>query len=155
MGLANAIAAAPNRLYKAIRHPAAKDAAELATSDQGFEVLDGHKYALLTTFKRDGDGVPTPVWFVVVDDKVLLHSEATGYKVKRARNDPRALIGPCTGRGKPLGPMIEGKARILSEQEGEEAERALGSKYGLGRRLYEGSGDAMGVDSVYLEVSAE
>ena len=55
-------------------------------------------------------------------------------------------------RGKPLGPSIEGTARVAGPDEKEHAEAAIQSNYGLGRRLYESAADAVGGDEAYVEV---
>jgi uncharacterized protein len=120
----------------------------------GFHHLQGHKYCILVTYKRDGEAVPTPVWFGLAGGKVHVRSDADTAKVKRIRNDPRARVGPCTARGKPLGGPAEGRARVLDELSNiEAAEAALKANYGLGRRLYERAGGALGVKAVYLEVT--
>jgi uncharacterized protein len=120
----------------------------------GFEHLRGHKYCLLVSYKRSGEAVPTPVWFGLGDGKVYVRSEANVAKVKRIRNHPQVRLAPCTVRGKPLGPPADGRARVL-EQPGDEqeAEVALQANYGLGRKLYEGAGGALGTETVYLEIA--
>ncbi len=120
----------------------------------GFEQLRGHKYCLLVTYKRSGEAVPTPVWFGLGDEELYVRSEADVAKVKRIRNHPQVRIAPCTVRGRPLGSPAEGRARVL-EQRGEEqeAEAALRANYGLGRKLYEGVGGALGTGTVYLEIT--
>lgn len=121
---------------------------------RGFEHLLGHKYCLLVTYRRSGEAVPTPVWFGLDDRKLYARSERDVAKVKRIRNDPRVRVAPCTVRGKPLGPPAEGRARVLDEPEDEQkAEVALSANYGLGRTVYERAGDALGAETVYLEIA--
>ena len=121
---------------------------------QGFEHLQGHKYCLLVTYRRSGEAVPTPVWFGLHDQKLYVRSERAVAKVKRIRNDPRVRVAPCTVRGKPLGPPVEGRARVLDQPGDEqEAEAALNANYGLGRKIYEGAGSALGGETVYLEIT--
>ena len=116
--------------------------------------MRGHKYCLLVTYKRSGEAVPTPVWFGLGDGKLYVRSEASVAKVKRIRNDPRIRAAPCTARGKPLGAPAEGRARVLDQHDDSElAEMTLKANYGLGRKLYEGAGEALGVDTVYLEIT--
>ena len=116
--------------------------------------MRGHKYCLLVTYKRRGEAVPTPVWFGLADGKLYVRSEANVAKVKRIRNDLHVRVAPCTARGKPLGPPAEGQARVLDEPSDEaKAEAALQANYGLGRKVYEGAGGALGVKAVYLEIT--
>jgi uncharacterized protein len=116
--------------------------------------MNAHKYALLVTFRRDGTAVPTPVWFALLDDRHLVtRTEARTAKVRRIRSDPRVRVFPCDPRGKPLGPGVEGIARISqAREECERAEAALDRHYGRTRRIYERlMADERGL--VYLEVT--
>ena len=56
------------------------------------------KYLSLTSFRRDGTGVATPVWFVEADGRLLVETDASSYKVRRIRRDPQVTIAPCTAR---------------------------------------------------------
>jgi PPOX class probable F420-dependent enzyme len=143
------IADASNRLYLRIRHPKAWDAE--TSKEQGFESLRGHKYMLLHSYKRSGEAVPTPLWFGLNGGKLYFRSYSDAVKLRRIRNNPRVLVGPCDVRGKPEAPMVEGRARILPPDEEAKAERAIQSNYGLFRRIYEGS-FAMRVAGTYVEV---
>jgi len=142
-----------DRLFDRMRHREAFAVREAATS--GFDHLRGHKYALLTTFRRSGEAVPTPVWFGLGDDgRVYVRSEADVGKVKRIRNGGRVLVAPCSVRGRPKGPAAEGRARVLPPEEDDRAEAALQGNYGLGRKVYEGVGERMtGIQTVYLEIT--
>lgn len=128
--------------------------ADTTTHVQDFSSLRGHKYGLLSTFRKTGEAVPTPVWFGLADGKVYIRTEAGVGKVKRIRREPRVLIAPCTFRGRPLGPSSEGSARILGPDESEHAERAIAAKYGLERRLYEGTvSRLLYPELLYIEVA--
>jgi PPOX class probable F420-dependent enzyme len=144
---------ASNRFYLRIRHPDAFKAAHDAARAKDFGVMDGASYCLLTTFKRSGEPVPTPVWFGVADGKLYFHTEGEIGKIKRIRNEGRVLVGPCTMRGKPKGPMVEARARVLPHEDEERAEAAIQSNYGLGRRIYEHGGERLvDIPMVYVEV---
>lgn len=148
------MASSLSRFYDSVRHPSAATLATERATVSDFEHLRGHKYCLLVTYKRDGEPVATPVWFGLAGGRVYVRSESDGAKVKRIRNDPRARVGPCTARGKPLGPPAEGRARVLDDRADiRSAEAALEANYGLGRKLYERAGGALGIDAVYLEVT--
>jgi PPOX class probable F420-dependent enzyme len=152
MSIAERVTGAQNRFYLRIRDPKAwhPDLAEGAT---GLEALQGHKYCLLTTFRRSGEPVPTPVWFGIAAGRLYFRSEADVGKIKRIRNQGRVLLAPCNVRGKPLGPAVEGQARVLAADEEEKAESALVANYGLFRKLYEGVAMNLGPAGVYVEVA--
>src|SRR3954449_11980756 len=102
------------RMYDRFRHSSAFAAAARPGTARDFAGFSESEYAALVTFRRDGTAVPTPVWFALVDDRhFVARTEERTAKVRRIRRDPRARIFPCDPRGKPLGPGIEGTARIL------------------------------------------
>jgi uncharacterized protein len=148
------ITAVTDFFYLRMRHRDAWNsaAAETIAPEHGFESLRGHKYCLLTTFRKSGKPVPTPVWFGLGDGKTYLRSEAAVGKVKRIRSNPRVRVAPCTFRGKPLGSPVEGRARVLAPNESERAERAIAANYGLFRKLYERAGNRLPTDFLYIEV---
>jgi uncharacterized protein len=141
-------------IYNRSRHKAAFEVAVQSGTAADFTAMHGHKYALLVTFRRDRTAVPTPVWFALLDDShFVTRTEARTGKVRRVRADPRARAFPCDPRGKPLGPGVEGTARILqTPEECHRAEAALDRRYGRPRRIYERlMTDEPGM--VYLEVT--
>ncbi|GAA5047300.1 hypothetical protein HNP84_000398 [Thermocatellispora tengchongensis] len=73
--------------------------------------------ALLTSFRRDGTGVGTPVGISVGDGVAHFTTRAKTWKVKRMARDPRVTLAPCTKTGKVLGATVEGTARRLSDDE--------------------------------------
>jgi len=63
------------------------------------DIVDA-KYVLLTTFRKNGDAVGTPVWIVALPDGTGgFTTEATSGKVKRIRNNPNVTLQPCSVRG--------------------------------------------------------
>jgi PPOX class probable F420-dependent enzyme len=145
-----------DRFYDRMRDPAAQAAASAAPTAHDFAALRGTKYCLLVTHRRSGEPVPTPVWFGLdAEGRLYVRSVADAWKVKRVRADPRVLVAPATQRGKPIGPLAAGRARVLPAAEEAHAEQALKSNYGLGRALYEGMSGPLGVDTVYLEVTPQ
>ena len=95
--------------------------------------LRGHKYVSLTTFRKNGVGVKTPVWFAEDGGLIYVMTRGDSVKVKRIRNNPDVRIAPCTIRGKITGPDFAGHARILTEEEWEPARRAIRAKYWITR----------------------
>jgi PPOX class probable F420-dependent enzyme len=84
---------------------------------------------LLTSYRRDGMPVGTPVSLAVDGDRGFVRSPGTGYKVKRIRRDPRVEIAPCTPLGRPTGPPLAATARPLEGEEAKRAARALRRKH--------------------------
>jgi PPOX class probable F420-dependent enzyme len=89
------------------------------------EELSRHKTALLTTFRRDGTPVATPVTVVVDGERAVFRSYDKAWKVKRLRNNPEVEVAPSTAQGKPLGAAIRGRTRLLKGEEAEAARRML------------------------------
>jgi PPOX class probable F420-dependent enzyme len=94
--------------------------------------LAGERYISLTTFKRDGTPVSTPVW-VVSDDgrRLLVWSGARTWKVRRLRRDPRVLVAPSSFRGVERGARVAGRARVVPDPG---VDGLLRRKYGLLKR---------------------
>lgn len=107
----------------------------VGTMETPFQILARSSYVLLTTFRRDGTAVPTPVWVVRIGEELVVWTNPGAGKVKRIRNNPHIEIGPCSQRGKPLGRSISGRARILGADEVGAVQPALIEKYGLLARL--------------------
>ena len=113
------------------------------------------RHALIVTYRRDGAPVATPVWAAVADGRIYVRTERASGKVKRLGRDPRALIAPCSARGRPLGAALRVRGRLLSSHEEPVAERALARQYGAGRALFERTADAMRIDMAYLELTPD
>ena len=156
MSVMSRLADGSYRFYDRLRHREAFELTRAETRARDFSGLRGRKYALVVTFKRSGEAVPTPVWFGLGDDgRAYFRSEPRTAKIRRIRNDPRVLVAPANMRGRPLGPPAEGRARVLAPEENARAEAVIQSNYGLGRRLYEGPIDRSSLDVVYVEIAPE
>lgn len=108
----------------------------MSTRPSTFAPIVKGNYACLTTFRKNGAAVATPMWFAERDGVIYIYTGATSGKVKRIRNSSRVTLAPCTASGKVTGDAVEGKARIIDDpQEIACAEAALAQKYGLQRRL--------------------
>ncbi len=91
------------------------------------------KYLSLTSFKRDGTGIATPVWFVADNGHLLVETDADSYKVKRIRRDPHVRIALCDARGRLRGEPVDAEAAILPASERERVEQLLAQKYRIDR----------------------
>jgi len=95
--------------------------------------IRGQKYVSLTTFRKTGVGVPTPVWFGEEDGKLYVMTRGDMGKAKRIRNNPRVKLAPCTIRGKVTGPEFAATARVLSPEEHQRARQSINRKYWMAR----------------------
>jgi uncharacterized protein len=91
----------------------------------------------LTTFRKTGEAVTTPVWFAQSLGTIYVETHADAGKLKRLRHTARVTLAPCTYSGKVMGAVSAGKARILTEsEECAAASAALAKKYGVIRPLF-------------------
>lgn len=89
------------------------------------------RYISLETFKRDGTGVRTPVWFARLDGKLYVFTDGTSFKVKRLRRDARIRVAACNASGGIRGPWRDGRGRIVVDADLKaRAYAALAAKYG-------------------------
>jgi PPOX class probable F420-dependent enzyme len=102
--------------------------------------IQNQKYILLTTFRKNGTAVPTPVWFAQDkddkdkdNDKLYVKTRADAGKTKRIRNHPQVRVAPCNIRGKVTGPDFSASARILPPQDWPRARQAINRKYWMAR----------------------
>jgi uncharacterized protein len=104
------------------------------------ETLANSSYALVTTFRKDGRAVGTPVWIVPYQYGLGVWTVATFGKVKRIRRNPRVTVATCDVRGNDVGPAMEGRASILDDAGTEGVRAAIRRKYGfMGRMVLWGS----------------
>jgi PPOX class probable F420-dependent enzyme len=102
-----------------------------------FAAFAGQKYLNLETFKKNGQGVKTPIWFAadpardLASDNARLFAYTIGNsgKAKRIRNNGRVRIAPCDMRGNVSGEWVEAHAEILSGPDAEYGDRLLNQKY--------------------------
>jgi PPOX class probable F420-dependent enzyme len=96
--------------------------------------LADEEYVSITTFKRDGTPVATPVWVAGENGNLLVISEADSWKVKRIRRDGHVRLAPCTARGAVRGEAIDADAVL--EGDTTAVEGLLARKYGWKYRGY-------------------
>jgi PPOX class probable F420-dependent enzyme len=95
-----------------------------------FAPLAGAEFIVLTTYRRSGVGVPTPVWFAHVDGVLYVTTGADAGKVKRLRTNPVVQVAASDRVGTVLGPAVAGRGRVLERDEEASARTALQQKYG-------------------------
>ncbi|MEU6239236.1 PPOX class F420-dependent oxidoreductase [Kitasatospora sp. NPDC047058] len=93
--------------------------------------LSSGSYLLVTTYKKDGTAVPTPVWVVRDGDALGVWTVADSWKVKRIRNRADVLVGPCDVKGRPTGESYPATAELLGPERTASYRTLLRQKYGL------------------------
>ena len=96
---------------------------------EALEPFVRQRAVLLTTYRRDDTPVRTPVNIAVEGDRAFFRTYNRAGKAKRIRNNPNVEIAPSTMRGKPTGPSIRAKARLLSADEAKIAAKAIARKH--------------------------
>jgi len=113
------------------------------------------QYLNLETFRKNGNGVKTPVWFVQDGGTLFVRTIANSGKVKRIRNYPQVHIAPCKMDGAPLGDWLEASARLVSDPEVDrKVDRLLGKKYGLMKSLFGLASSLQGRKNTIIEIKA-
>jgi uncharacterized protein len=97
--------------------------------------LARHKYINLETYRKSGQPVSTPVWFMIDNSLVYVVTSSDTGKAKRLRNNPAVRIMPSGFRGEPKGEWIDGKARFAEGAEAERAVQLRNKRYGLQAKL--------------------
>ena len=94
--------------------------------------FEKQKYLNIETFRKNGQGVKTPVWFVEDGEALLVWTQAGSGKAKRIRGDGTVRVAPSTGSGDPVGEWIP--AHALADESPEtiqRLEKMMKKKYGV------------------------
>jgi PPOX class probable F420-dependent enzyme len=121
-------------------------------ADTSLDALAAGKYLLITSYRKNGTGVATPVWVVRDGDALGAWTPADSWKVKRVRNRADVLVGPCDMRGNPTGDQVPATAEILDPAATARYRDLIARKYGLtgrltllGSRLRRGASGTVGI----------
>lgn len=98
---------------------------------QPFGVLAGHTYASLTTFRGSGEAVSTPVWFVIMGDRIYVGTDPESGKMKRIRNNSRVVLRVSNPWGGARDASVEATAHPIEGEAPGEVWEALFGKYRL------------------------
>ncbi len=99
------------------------------------ERLSRSKYLSLTTFRKSGAAVATPVWVVRDGDHLYVTTKSDSGKAKRLRNNQQVLLAPCDMRGNLTGEQVPGTARLLDDAGTRRVGELVGQRFGLLYRL--------------------
>jgi PPOX class probable F420-dependent enzyme len=97
--------------------------------------LPDAEYVSLTTFRRSGEAVATPVWAAPDGGTLVVWTRADSGKVKRLRHTARVTVAPCDVRGRVTGPAVDAVAALVDRADWPAALAALRRRYGLRFRL--------------------
>ncbi|CAL9348701.1 PPOX class F420-dependent oxidoreductase [Streptomyces sp. DH-12] len=97
--------------------------------------LGAGKYLLLTSYRKNGTPVATPVWVVRDGDALGVWTAAGSWKVKRIRARKDVLVGPCDLRGNPTGDQVPATAEVCDAATTARYRQLIARKYGLTGRL--------------------
>jgi uncharacterized protein len=106
-----------------------------------FAALDKQNYLSLETFRKNGTGVRTPVWFAADpttdlgsrNAKLYIYTIENTGKVKRVRNNPRVRVAPCDRTGGLKGDWMDANAKVVEGAEADRGSKLLSQKYFLKR----------------------
>lgn len=97
------------------------------------------KYVLITTFRKNGAAVPSPVWIVsLADGTAGFTTEASSGKIKRIRNNPKVTLQPCSMKGAPKAgsAVVEATAEVLLGADAQATQDAVRRKYSVMTKLF-------------------
>jgi PPOX class probable F420-dependent enzyme len=89
------------------------------------------KHISIETYRKTGDAVRTPVWFIEENGELFVRTDSSTGKIRRIRNNPRVRIVPCNARGTTKGTWVDGEARIIEPESSERVFSLLRKKYGM------------------------
>jgi len=93
--------------------------------------LATEKYVSLVTFRKNGVGVPTPIWIAPSEGKLYAVTDGTSAKMRRLRVSNRIRLAACSRRGSVRGEWADGAAHKIEDPAViERAIMALFRKYG-------------------------
>ena len=93
--------------------------------------FDKTNYINLETYRKNGNSVITPVWFVIEDKNFFVITRSETGKVKRIRNNPKIRICQCNFRGKVKGKWLDGIASLKDPSEHPRIIKLRDKKYGF------------------------
>lgn len=114
--------------------------------------FSGQTYLNLEAYRKSGQAVRTPLWFVEADGVLYMRTPAASGKVKRIRNNPHVRVVPSDVRGNPLGLWQDGEARLIDAESAEWVNDLIKRKYGLLKRLIDIRSRLRGTKAVVIAV---
>jgi PPOX class probable F420-dependent enzyme len=119
-----------------------------------FDFLDGQQFIALTTYRKSGEPVATPVWFTRQGESLFVYTSASSGKAKRLRKDPRVRLVASDARGTPCSESADGLASFPAEAEWPAITKLFKAKYGVQYSMFGILGRLRGQDDrLFLRIS--
>ncbi len=80
---------------------------------------------LLTSFRRNGQGISTPVGMRFVNGQMYFITPASTWKARRIANNPHITLALCTFQGKVRSLVVDGMAYRLAGVEAKQARKLV------------------------------
>jgi PPOX class probable F420-dependent enzyme len=112
-----------------------------------------YTYVNLETFKKDGSGVKTPLFFVEHEGVLYMRTPRYTGKIKRIRRNPRVRIAPSDRRGEAQGEWMDGQAEIHEATEMQWVNDLVKRKYGLAKRLIDLRNKLLGREGMFVVIA--
>jgi hypothetical protein len=115
--------------------------------------LSNQKYINLETYRKDGTGVRTPVWFVENGNNIYVWTEKRSGKAKRIRKNPAIKFAPSNSRGDVLSEWINGKAEFVDPGQDQQLFALYTKKYGFLFRIFRMVGKLQKSERIFLRLT--
>jgi PPOX class probable F420-dependent enzyme len=119
-----------------------------------FANLDRNPFIALTTYRKCGTPVMTPVWFVKREGKLIIWTAVDSGKAKRLKNNPCVQLGPSNHSGKLLGAIEGGQARFVAKEEYPALDKSFRDKYGWQVSLFAFLWKVQKHQHTYIEITS-
>lgn len=111
------------------------------------------KYLNLETYRKNGEGVRTPVWFVQDGGFLYVITSATSGKAKHIRNNGKVNVAPCKMDGRLVGEWLPAQARELVDAEDNlRVNQLFDKKYGLLKKIFALQRTGQAAENIILEI---
>ena len=117
--------------------------------------FSNQSYLNLETYRKSGQVVRTPLWFIEDHGVLYMRTPAVSAKVRRIRNNPRVRVVPSDWRGNPAGVWIDGEADLIDAHEADWVNQRIKRKYGLLKRLIDLRARLKRVEPVVIAVRVQ
>lgn len=124
-------------------------------SEDKLSELSKFKYINIETYRKNGSGVRTPIWFIIYQGIIFFRTDAKSGKVKRIRNNSHVKIAPCDIRGNLKGTWFDGKARFADSKESSIVFTMIDKKYGFLTTLIRSFNKIRGTVPIAMSISLD